>query len=152
MSQINFQCLAGALALLLSSACDARDIDDQYAVFGVGAENCATYLVARDHGGGMEQWYHHWLAGFLTAVNNAGASTYNILGEKSMADILDWLEGYCMANPNMIFSNAVADMTAILYPDRQNIGPQESNGWNKFVDEQAGPATSTAPADAVPDR
>ncbi|MDT8386193.1 MAG: hypothetical protein RQ736_01660 [Thiogranum sp.] len=152
MSQINFHCLAGALALLLSSACEARDINDQYAVFGVGAENCAAYLVARDHGGTTEQRYHHWLAGFLTAVNNAGASTYNILGQKSMADILDWLEGYCMANPNTVFSNAVADMTAILYPDRQNIGAPRSNGWNTLIDEQTDRTASTDPATAAPDR
>ena len=112
----------------------ARDMDDQYAVFGVGAENCAVYLVSRDQGGSAERWYHHWLAGYLTAVNNAGASTYNILGKKSMADILDWLEGYCAANPNINFSNAIADLVSILYADRQNIAPGKQGGWNKFVD------------------
>lgn len=142
MSRITFYCCAGLMALLFASPCSARDMDDQYAVFGVGAEDCATYLVARDRGGAAERWYHHWLAGFLTAVNNAGASTYNILGEKSMADILDWLEGYCMANPNIVFSNAVADMVAVLYPDRKNIAPNKQGGWNKFIDQQVEP---TAP-------
>ena len=113
----------------------ARDMDDQYAVFGVGAENCAAYLVARDQGDIAERWYHHWLAGYLSAVNNAGASTYNILGEKSMADILDWLEGYCAANANINFSNAVAELVAILYADRQNIAPGKQGGWNKFLDQ-----------------
>ena len=116
----------------------ARDMDDQYAVFGVGAENCAVYLVARDQRDAAERWYHHWLAGYLSAVNNAAVNTYNILGGKSMADILDWLEGYCAANPNINFSNAVADMVAILYADRQNIAPGKRGGWNKFVDQQAG--------------
>ena len=117
----------------------ARDMDDQYAVFGVGAENCAAYLVARDRGGVAERWYHHWLAGYLSAVNNAADSTYNILGKKSMADILDWLEGYCAANPNFNFSNAAADMVAILYADRQNIAPGKQGGWNKFSDQSAAP-------------
>jgi len=128
--------LAGVAALLLASTGHARDMDDQYAVFGVGAEDCASYLVARERGGTAESWYHHWLAGFLTAVNNAGASTYNILGQKSMADILDWLEGYCMANPNIVFSNAAADMAAILYPERQNMAPHKEGGWNKFTDQE----------------
>jgi len=141
VTRITFHCFAGLLALLLASTCNARDIDDQYAVFGVGAEDCATYLVARDRGGAAERWYHHWLAGFLTAVNSAGASTYNILGEKSLADILDWLEGYCSANPNIVFSNAVADMVAILYPDRLNIAPDKQGGWNKFIDQPAEPTT-----------
>ena len=117
----------------------ARDVDDQYAVFGVGGENCATYLVARDQAGSAERWYQHWLNGYLTAVNNAGASTFNILGDKSMVDILDWLEGYCAANPNVNFANAVADMVAILYPDRQNIAPGKQGGWGKFTAPAAAP-------------
>ena len=127
----------GVLIIPLNAG--ARDMDDQYAVFGVGAENCAAYLVARDQGGVAERWYHHWLAGYLSAVNNAGASTYNILGKKSMADILDWLEGYCAANPNINFSHAVADMVAILYADRQNMAPGKQGGWNKFADQPAEP-------------
>lgn len=125
------------VALLLNLACvlpaAARDMDEQYAVFGVGSDNCAAYLVARDRGGRAERWYHHWLAGYLSAVNNAGASTYNILGDKSMADILDWLEGYCAANPNVNFANAVADMVTLLYTDRQNMAPGKEGGWNKFT-------------------
>jgi hypothetical protein len=122
------------LALSVTQTGIARDMDEQYAVFGVGGENCATYLVARDQGGPAERWYHHWLSGYLSAVNNAGASTYNILGDKSMADILDWLEGYCAANPNVNFANAVADMAAILYADRKNVAPGKQGGWNKFTD------------------
>jgi len=135
--------LTGAAAALLMGAgqLHAKDIDDQFAVFGVGAENCAAYLVARDKGGQPERWYHHWLAGYLSAVNTAAVSTYNILGDKSMADILAWLEGYCAVNPNMNFTNAVADMAAILYEDRTNFAPGKKGGWNKFVTKAA-----TAPA------
>jgi hypothetical protein len=126
--------------LILTGAAMARDMDDQYAVFGVGGENCASYLVARDQAGVAERWYLHWLNGYLTAVNNAGASTYNILGDKNLADVLDWLEGYCAANPNSNFANAVADMVTLLYADRQNIGPAKSGGWNKFTDRSPAPA------------
>lgn len=135
---VNLAIFAAALAVTGTAA--ARDMDDQYAVFGVGGENCATYLVARDQAGVAERWYHHWLNGYLTAVNNAGASTYNILGEKSMADILDWLEGYCAANPNINFANAVADMVTLLYADRQNIAPGKSGGWDKFTAPSSPPA------------
>lgn len=126
--------------LAVTDAAVARDMDDQYAAFGVGGENCATYLVARDQAGIAERWYHHWLNGYLTAVNNAGASTFNISGDKSMADLLDWLEGYCAANPNSNFANAVADMVTLLYADRQNIAPGKNGGWNKFTDRSASPA------------
>jgi hypothetical protein len=54
-----------------------------------------------------------------------------------MADILDWLEGYCAANPDFNFANAVADMVGILYPDRQNIAPGKQGGWNKLVDPRS---------------
>jgi len=135
----------GVFALLyclsqLPATALARDMDEQYAVFGVGGDNCATYLVARDQAGTAERWYHRWLNGYLTAVNNAGASTFNILGDKSMADMLDWLEGYCAANPNANFANAVADMVAILYDDRQNMAPGKSGGWNKFTEEASPPS------------
>lgn len=129
-----------SLALCTTATGIARDMDEQYAVFGVGGENCATYLVARDQSGPAERWYHHWLSGYLSAVNNAGASTYNILGDKSMADVLDWLEGYCAANPNVNFANAVADMVAILYADRQNMAPGKQGGWNKFTDRSPAPS------------
>lgn len=127
------------VACLANPAALARDMDEQYAVFGVGGENCATFLVARDQAGVAERWYHHWLNGYLTAVNNAGASTYNILGDKSMADILDWLEGYCAANPNLNFANAVAGMVTLLYSDRQNISPNKDGGWTKFTDPSPSP-------------
>ncbi len=117
---------------LITTPARSRDMDDQYAVFGVGAENCAAYLVARDHGGAAERWYHHWIAGFMTAVNNAAAGTYNILGDKSMADALDWLEGYCAANPNENFTSAVADLVTILYEERKNIAPGKQGGWGKL--------------------
>jgi hypothetical protein len=126
--------------LLWLSTAVARDMDGQYAVFGVGGEDCATYLVARDRAGAVERRYHQWLAGYLSAVNNAGASTYNILGAKSMVDILDWLEGYCAVNPNSNFANAVADMVGFLYADRHNIAPGKEGGWNKVVNQATSPS------------
>jgi len=134
MNRKSFFSLLLPLCMGHATSIAAKDMDGQYAVFGVGAENCAAYLVARDHGGGAERWYHHWLAGYLSAVNNAGASTYNILGDKSMSDILDWLEGYCAANPNANFANATADMVAILYEDRQNMAPGKKGGWDKVME------------------
>lgn len=140
MNHTRLRYLAVGLGGFLSvSAGLARDMDGQYAVFGAGAEDCATYLVVRDRGDAVERWYHHWLAGYLSAVNNAGASTYNILGDKSMADILDWLEGYCAANPHSNFANAVADMVGILYADRHNIAPGKKDGWKKIVNQTAQP-------------
>ena len=137
MNRMSFFSLLLILGLSHATITVAKDMDGQYAVFGVGAENCAAYLVARDHGGAAERWYHHWLAGYLSAVNNAGASTYNILGSKSMSDILDWLEGYCAANPNTNFANATADMVAILYADRQNMAPGKTGGWDKVIEQPA---------------
>ena len=134
MIHLRIQLTLLLIGLLTAGGGTARDVDDQYAVFGVGAENCATYLVARDRHGGAEHWYHQWLSGYLSAVNNAGASTFNILGEKSLVDILYWLEGYCAVNPNANFTNAVSDMVTILYDDRQNMAPGKQGGWNKFKD------------------
>lgn len=141
MTHLRIQLTLLLIALLTAGGSAARDVDDQYAVFGVGAENCATYLVARDRRGNAEHWYREWLSGYLSAVNNAGASTYNILGDKSPADILYWLEGYCAVNPNANFTNAVSDMVTILYEDRQNMAPGKKGGWNKFNDQPGSAGT-----------
>ncbi|MEE9342180.1 MAG: hypothetical protein V3V12_00940 [Gammaproteobacteria bacterium] len=116
---------------LVSSPVAAKDMDDQFAVYGVGAENCAAFLVARDQGGTANRWYFDWLEGYLSAVNTAASNTYNILGDKSVGDIVSWLEGYCATNPNMNFTNAVADLSTVLYEDRSNTSPNKSGGWKK---------------------
>ncbi len=117
--------------ILVSSPLAAKDMDDQYAVYGVGAENCAAFLVARDQGGAANRWYFDWLGGYLSAVNTAASNTYNILGDKTLGDIVSWLEGYCATNPNMNFTNAVADLSTVLYEDRSNTSPHKSGGWKK---------------------
>lgn len=111
----------------------AKDIDDQFAVYGVGAENCAAFLVAKDQGGAASRWYFDWLGGYMSAVNTAASNTYDILGDKTLGDIVSWLEGYCATNPNMNFTNAVADMTTVLYEERSNISPNKAGGWNKII-------------------
>ncbi len=132
------------LILLLASLgvianATARDIDGQYAVFGIGAEDCATYLVATEQGDSAGEWYRHWLLGYFSAVNNAAANTYNILGDKGLMDILSWLEGYCAANPTTSFSTAVAEMVSLLYADRQNMAPGKKGGWQKFSEPASAP-------------
>lgn len=111
----------------------ARDIDGQFAVYGAGSENCAAFLVARERGGSAERWFLDWLSGYLSAVNNAGAGTYSILGNRRFADILAWLDGYCSVNPDINFTNAAADMTSLLFDDRANLAPHKDENWTKFT-------------------
>lgn len=132
MTRIRTSILLLALPLLADAAV-ARDIDGQFAVYGAGGENCAGYLVARDRGGPAVRWYVDWLSGYLSAVNNAGAGTYDILGGKRFEDILFWLDGYCSANPETNFTNAVADMTSLLNEDRANLAPDKDSNWGKFA-------------------
>ncbi|MEE9494296.1 MAG: hypothetical protein V3W04_13080 [Gammaproteobacteria bacterium] len=121
--------------IVTSHSLQAKDIDEQFAVYGVGAENCAAFLVAKDAGGQAIRWYFDWLAGYFSAVNTAASNTYNILGEKTIADTSGWLEGYCAVNPNMNFTNAVADLITVMYEERANISPNKTGGWNKFSDQ-----------------
>ncbi|MEE9422037.1 MAG: hypothetical protein V3V50_02670, partial [Gammaproteobacteria bacterium] len=51
-------------------------------------------------------------------------------------------EGYCAVNPNMNFTNAVADMTTVLYQERVNLAPGKEGGWNKFVSQNDVPVTN----------
>ncbi len=133
MPQIRPSLFLALICLAAGAPVQARDIDGQFAVFGAGGENCAGYLVARERGGIAERWYVDWLGGYLSAVNNAAADTYDILGNRGFDDILAWLDGYCSVSPETNFTNAAADMTSLLYDERANFSPVKDGNWNKFV-------------------
>ena len=42
----------------------------------------------------------------------------------------------------MNFTNAVADMTTILYAERLNMAPGKKGGWNKFASQRGAAATN----------
>ena len=119
--------------LLLINPVSAKDMDGEFAVFGVGGESCQQYLNSRKPGGAKAYEYQVWMQAYFSAFNLIVSKTYNIIGETKMSDMLDWLDDHCKYTPNELFVNAVAGLTTRLYPARMNIAPNKDTAgkWNK---------------------
>ncbi|MDQ1363010.1 MAG: hypothetical protein QG652_870 [Pseudomonadota bacterium] len=97
----------------------AADEHGTYWIYGVGRQNCSTYLAARKAGGFEEISYKNWIMGYLTAVNRSTPDTYNILGESDMPGALAWLDRHCTKYPDETMYMAMPNMLAVMYPQRR---------------------------------
>ena len=114
---------------LFSASIAAKDMNQRFAVFGVGAENCTDYLQARQTMGKPQQEYYHFITGYLSAFNLIVPGTYNILGKRNLSGALEWLDNYCRANGQENFTNAMARLTEAYYDERENFTRDEDQGW-----------------------
>ena len=103
----------------------AKDIDGEFVVFSTGAQTCTDYIGARRQGASIEP-YRQWLSGYLSAFNLIVVNTYDIVGERNYAQIIGWLDQYCLQNQEVSFVNASAALTVVLFPERRNIAPNKS--------------------------
>lgn len=135
-----------ALVLLCAAVpVQARDFEQNYAVFGAGAQPCKVYLLAVEKGGNEQDFFIDWLIGYLSAFNLIMPETYNILGETDFPTAQRWLEDHCRKYPNELFINAVARLTEILYPARHQAGLKNPPQGNPAqVDTSEKPAAETA--------
>lgn len=125
--------IAAALTLVL--ACPpgmARDVNGNYATFGVGSQSCKDYLDARNAGGDLERSFMDWTAGHLSAYNLLLVNTYNILGETSTFDMLANLDSYCRKHQATAYVQALAVQIELLYDVRGNLSPDHS-GWKDWL-------------------
>jgi hypothetical protein len=111
--------LLAVLLLGLALPVQAADEHGRYWIYGVGRQACTTYLEARKAGGIEELSYKNWIMGYITAVNQNSADTYNILGQYDFQGAMVWLDQYCQKNPGSNMYMAVANMTAVMYPQRR---------------------------------
>ena len=116
------------LCLLISMPGQARDFEDNYAVFGAGAQPCSTYLIAVQKGG-----------------NVIMPETYNILGETDFPMAQRWLTDHCRKYPNELFINAVARLTEVLYPMRFQSGLKNPPQGNPAKVDTAPEPAATKP-------
>ncbi|MEM7292136.1 MAG: hypothetical protein AAF420_01915 [Pseudomonadota bacterium] len=128
------------LLLVLSAVVpqlQAKDFDGEHAVFGIGAENCETYLQARRSGAEASQPFTEWVFAYFSAFNVIVNNTYNIAGVRGSNEIMNWLDNYCGGSRRTLFVAAVADLTQRLYPQRANISPNSNNKekWQTLINE-----------------
>lgn len=127
--------LAALLLCLAAQPAVARDINDNYATFGVGGESCALYLEARAAGDGYERSFQEWIAGHLTAYNLLLENTYDIMGDTSPYELMGMLDLTCEQNLDLPVVRALALQIEQLYADRQNLSPNRDSGWKNWLDE-----------------
>lgn len=127
--------IAALFALTLhGGAVDARDVNGNYAVFGVGSTPCADYLAARDAGGIEEEKYIEWISGHLSAYNLLLVNTYNMLGEGNAFALLARLDSHCRREREQPFVQAFAIQMENLYEARANLSP-DSSGWQDWLED-----------------
>lgn len=115
-------------ACLSVTSVQARDFEDSYAVFGVGAQPCSVYLAAGKKGSADLDVFNDWIMGYLSAFNVIVPNTYNILGDMDFPTVQVWLQNHCQKFPRELFINAVARLTEVLYPTRYESGLKQEAG------------------------
>ena len=108
-----------ALAVALTNSANASDAKGRYWIYGEGRQSCANYLEARQSGGVTEKAYKDWIGGYITASNRLFEDNYNLLGKMDFQGALSWLDNYCKKSPENTLYMAMANMVAVLYPDRR---------------------------------
>jgi hypothetical protein len=127
-----------AALLVLPLSVFAKDMDGQFAVFSTSGERCADYSRARLQGAAAEKAFANWTLGYLSAFNLIVSDTFNIMGQHSFHEALNWLDKHCHENPDAYFVNAAARLTESLHPVRANMAPHKDNRgkWAGLANEQ----------------
>ena len=109
------------LLLFLSAAVHAVDKNGQYAIWGLGADSCHKYNLARE----ADQYndYKNYIMGFFTAYNIITPETYRISGEMDLDSVLDWFDDECSLKPIISFEEALSNYVVENYDKRLDKAP-----------------------------
>ena len=98
----------------------AMDANGMY--WQVSAVSCWEFVESRRNGtDGPFKW---WLAGYLTAMNDLLAETYNLVGSDDLSGPMLWIENWCGKNPLRGLAEASSALVHELYPRRQQSAPK----------------------------
>ncbi len=81
--------VAVAVTVALTGPGGAVDRNGSYGIVGYGSTPCVSLHQSNETGVG------DWLAGYLTAINQAYRDTYDIKGDLDLDAVMDWLYAYC---------------------------------------------------------
>ena len=88
--------------LLTVGCAHAADSSGAYIVLGEGVSSCANYLKSNAT---QAPFFHQWLAGFITATNEARVASKTFKQPKP-DQLIDWIDRYCIVNPDEQFAMA----------------------------------------------
>lgn len=104
------------LGMLAGAAAQAADADGNLAIKGIGLAACGDYVEALDARDARLEVFFGWASGYLTAVNRYESGVYDVIDWQSDGYIALSLRGWCVANPERRFFDAVFAMTQSLLP------------------------------------
>lgn len=116
------------VSIFISTPLMAKDMNQNFATFGKGTESCLAYMEARVENRREMDRFKHFIFGYLTAFNLMIPQNFNILGEHTMNDAFDWLDGYCLKAPSDNITNAVAALTQAYFAERKSMR-KSTTGW-----------------------
>jgi len=96
-----------AFSILASLSFSTSGQAQSFSILGAGASACSKYLSDSAASPAYQSVYLNWAMGYFTAINvsnapKAGAKTIN-----GTSGVESALKGFCLANPNKNFSDAV---------------------------------------------
>lgn len=94
------------------------DVNDQFAIKGIGLRPCGDYVQARR--GQTPQYFQFggWMEGYLTASNRFEEETFDLAPWQSSGVLAAWLQRFCERNPDAEFVRAVGALINALGQDR----------------------------------
>lgn len=110
--------LISLLTLSLLTEAAAADKDNNFAIKGLAALPCATFVEERNKGSQLYSEALSWLTGFISAVNYLTADTYDLLPWQSPDLLSLLLANHCAANPEESFFHATDKLLGVLMEDR----------------------------------
>lgn len=98
---------------LIFSTCNslqAADKNEVYAVKGAGVSYCSTFLESMEARDKNYFIYGGWVEGYLTALNQQLADTFDLAPWQTTELMLKMIEPVCQQNPEQQFHNVVKAM------------------------------------------
>jgi murein L,D-transpeptidase YcbB/YkuD len=108
------------LAACLAAQAPARGAADrgEFGIKGIGATTCATVVHEYKAGTPNAMMYGGWLYGYMTAMNQTTAATFDLAPWQDLNTLTNFLVSYCAKNPKTTYAQAVFNMTSALKPKR----------------------------------
>lgn len=108
-----------AVALLVQGAIvSAADQDGLFSIRGAGLLTCKTYVEEREAASDAYVMIGGWLDGYITAVNELSAQTFDVLPYESTELLTILIDRHCEDNPSDILFAVTNSLLAKLFDDR----------------------------------
>ena len=103
---------------VLGGGAQAADGKGRFALKGAATATCERYLQAVKEGGKALASFGGWLEGYMTAVNQYSAETYDVVSFESSQSLAIALANHCNKHPEKRYFHANRDMLAALFKNR----------------------------------